>query len=211
MSPDTTEEPSPTLTGLITSLGAPLMTARDQPPAPGSHWIDRGWHNLRRVGGRGLDVLPKKTSTGMVVARLIAVVLIWLLIAAVAVEVLAFWVVLVLPFQLLARRRARADQPTPPAMLPPSPPGWTGSYPPPLSPAPTVNRLATAPDPDPEPATDTCPMCGGVTAKAHDTCRFCGSPLPMVARRGWHPDPLGGTGRRWYDGASWTEHTRLPA
>lgn len=185
------------------------MTAGDQPPAPGSNWVVRGWHGMRRIAGRALDALPKKTTTAMLVLRLVLVVLAWALIAAIAIEVLMFWALFVLPFQLLARRRQGASAPTPvyaPAAPSYPPPPPTGPPPPPSP----LARLATAPDPDPEPATDNCPMCGGPTTDAKAACTYCGSPLPMVAKRGWHPDPLGGLERRWYDGSRWSEHTKQP-
>ncbi|MCU1605468.1 MAG: putative Scramblase [Modestobacter sp.] len=34
------------------------------------------------------------------------------------------------------------------------------------------------------------------------------SPLPPP---GWYPDPAGGSGTRWWDGTSWTEHVQQPA
>lgn len=33
----------------------------------------------------------------------------------------------------------------------------------------------------------------------------------MTAPQGWYPDPAGGAGLRWYDGARWTEHVAPPA
>lgn len=32
----------------------------------------------------------------------------------------------------------------------------------------------------------------------------------MSAPAGWHPDPSGAAGLRWWDGAAWTEHTQQP-
>lgn len=31
-----------------------------------------------------------------------------------------------------------------------------------------------------------------------------------AAPAGWYPDPAGGEGRRWWDGATWTEHREQP-
>lgn len=33
----------------------------------------------------------------------------------------------------------------------------------------------------------------------------------MTSPQGWYPDPAGGAGLRWYDGAQWTEHLAAPA
>lgn len=213
-----TENPAkdaPALAGLIAAISEPLVTSGDQPPAPGSSWIVRGWHSLRRLGGRAIDVLPKKTTTLALILRLVLVVAVWLLIAFVALEVLTFWVFIVYPVQLLAKRR-RARRTNPPdggvARPPPPPPAsyaWP-QQPAVLTPDIGLARLATAPDPDPEPANDECPMCGGSTAGAKSACLFCGSPLPMVAKRGWHRDPLGLGDRRWFDGTAWTEFTSIP-
>lgn len=208
----------PVLAAAITPISGPFVTAADQPPPPGSSWVARGWHSLRRLAGRAIDLVPKKTTTPALVLRLLLVVVAWAFIAGIALEVLVFWVMFVLPFQLLGRHR-RAKQAREPATWAASPaPPQARSYamaPPPPPPRPTepdlvLARLASAPTPKEEPANNQCPMCGGSTAGAASACLFCGSPLPMVAKRGWHRDPLGVGERRWYDGTSWTEFTNTP-
>lgn len=53
-------------------------------------------------------------------------------------------------------------------------------------------------------------MRGGPTTGATDACLYCGSPLEVVAKRGWHPDPLGSPLLRWFDGTGWSAHTQAP-
>lgn len=209
---DTTkiEKASPALAGAITTLSGPFVTAREQPPAPGSNWVVRLWHSLRKIAGQVLDALPKQTTLPMLVLRLTVAVLIWVLILGIVMEVVGIWLIFVAPFVWLASRsrkkKERATQASSPVVhttvittAAPSP-----------APDPTLSRLRTAPDPTPEPANANCPMCGGPTTGAKEACLFCGSPLPMIAKRGWHPDPLGSGTRRWFDGTTWTEHTQVP-
>lgn len=85
-------------------LSGPLVRAQDQPPAPGANWIIRLWHVMRRTAGRALDALPQKSNLPIIIARIVLVVVLWLVIAAIAYEVIALWVIFVLPFQLLKRR-----------------------------------------------------------------------------------------------------------
>ena len=204
---------SPGLASLINALSGPFVTARDQPPAPGSNWLVRGWHSMRRLAGRCLEVLPKKTTSPIRLVRLILVILAWAFILFVAIEVFFFWLMLVLPFVLIFRRKGNPPpaQPGRPVGLGSASTAWVGVPPRPFeSPDLVLSRLAAAPDPDPEPAIDSCSMCGGATTDAKTKCLYCGSPLPMIARRGWHPDPLGSGVRRWFDGSNWSEQTRLP-
>jgi len=167
---------------------------------------------MRRVAGRALDALPRNANTAMVLVRLVLAILLWTAIAFVALEVLTFWMFFVLPIQLVARRGKPAALPPPSwtvsAPAHPTPAAWSLGNPPvpPADPQSLMRRLASAPDPKAESALDRCPVCGAPTRKALDECSYCQSPLPVVAKRGWHPDPLGGPFRRWFDGAIWTEH-----
>jgi len=196
--------------GWVAALSGPLVTAGDQPPPPGSNWLVRGWHWLRRLGGRALDALPKRSTTGMLIVRLVMVVLAWTLICLIVLEVLTFWVAFVLPFQLLARGRKRSKGSQPGALSQPVATAG-GAMAPDQTAAVLWRRISTAPDPDPVPAVDACPVCGGPTAKSSASCcSYCRSPLPMITKRGWHPDPLGTGSRRWFDGGRWTEHTSRP-
>lgn len=215
--PSVAEKASPVLAGAITWLSTPFVTAREQPPAPGSNWFVRLWHSLRKIAGHVLDVLPKKTTIPLLLLRLTVAILIWVVIVSVVFEVVGLWLLFVAPIVWLAQRSntktrkqkaAVAARHAPPVqyrtVVVPAPP------PPAPGPAPILARLATAPDPAPVPANANCPMCGGPTTGAREACLFCDSPLPMVAKRGWHPDPLGSGARRWFDGTAWTEHTQMP-
>lgn len=102
---------SPGLASLINALSGPFVTARDQPPAPGSNWLVRGWHSMRRLAGRCLEVLPKKTTIPILLVRLILVILAWAFILFVAIEVFFFWLMLVLPFVLTFRRKGNPPPP----------------------------------------------------------------------------------------------------
>lgn len=208
-------EGSPWLGNLIVKISGPLVTAKDQPPAPGSNCILRAIWWGRRAGGWVLERLPSSTAPWSQLLRLTVVVFTWILTIFIVFYAVLLWVFLIAPIVWLAGRSGKKKQ-TAPLPPPPPPAGWS---PMPASATPVLPQpanslsslleaLERAPDPDPQPAMDSCPMCGGKTLPDVTACGFCGVHLPMVVSRGWHTDPLGGTDRRWFDGERWTEFTR---
>lgn len=185
-----------------------LVLSIEQPPAPGSHWLARGWAGATRVAGRALAAVPKTMSAWGLFLRLLLTAVIWLLLIGLALEVIVLWVIVVLPVQALVRRSTAPSHTrsgamasaaaTPPLDRPVPPP------PPPAFAAVELQSLKRLPDPTREPALATCAMCGGSTQNAHDGCLFCGTRLPMISARGWHRDPAGPGRRRWHDGTTWT-------
>jgi len=193
---------SDVLADALTKVTEPLTTAKDQLPPPDSHWTRRGWAGALRSGGFVVDAMPKATSTGMLLLRLLVAVLVWVVLLAVVLEVLVLWAIFVLPVRALL---ARSKEPKPGGSPPPGAPiahgipGPGGVTPPPVA-------LAQAAPPAAEAAVDHCSMCGGSTEGSCERCSYCGSRLPVIEARGWHTDPLGSGGRRWFDGQRWTEH-----
>lgn len=196
------------LASLTASLSKPFVTAREQPPPPGSHALLRGWHAIRQLAGIVMQAIPKGRGWALGLLRLVIALVLWVFILAVAYEVAVLYAVCVLPFVLIvrARRKRRESAQAAPALRPALIPVAVVAGRPQED---LLRALRTAPDPVQSPAVDACPKCGAPTAHAGETCLYCGWPLPMVLRRGWHPDPLG-HGRRWFDGTSWTEHTVDP-
>lgn len=126
-------------------------------------------------------------------AALLAALSSWVVPVAAA---LALLVVLGLVGLVLSRRR-RATKTSRPAMAdqlapPPNPPETL--FPPSPPPTPSGTLLPPPPPPPPSPpAPPTEPV-----------------PAPVAAApvAGWYPDPAGSGGARYWNGASWTRHTR---
>lgn len=201
---------SETLASALEFCQRPLVLSLEQPPAPGSHWIARGWAGAARVGGRGVAAVPKATTTGGLALRLLLTILLWALLVAIAVEVIVCWALFVLPVQYLLNRSRRATKVSsrdagdhsaaarqPSSPLPPPPPPTSGAV---VAQA----TLDSLPAPVRESALSSCAMCGGSTKGAEGECLYCGMPVPMISARGWHRDPITPGMRRWHDGATWT-------
>ena len=100
--------------------------------------------------------------------------------------------------------QAAAHHAAPAAMGgPPHPGGWAPVAQPAVQPA---VRSVPPPPPGAPPARPAPPSTPAAPAAPASPA----PEAPSAAPPGWHPDPYGSPGLRWWDGTVWTEHLRTP-